>query len=72
MAPETYPLEPPLTCDGFGAPFMVKNACQCKRVGITGIRHTLVKQEWDDMYGVVYTPDAVTDESKIHGVAAAG
>ena len=31
-----------------------------------------MKQEWSEMYGEAYTPAAVTDEPKIHGVVEAG
>ena len=31
-----------------------------------------MKQEWTEMCGLAYTPDAVTDEPKIHGLVADG
>ena len=40
--------------------------------GIVGLRHNLLKKEWMDMCRAAYTPDAVTNELKIHGVAASG
>ena len=38
---------------------------------IIGLRHNLIKKDWDEMCGVAFTPDAVTDEPKIHDIAAA-
>ena len=31
-----------------------------------------MKKEWAEICGEAYTPSAVTDKHKIHGVAAAG
>ena len=38
---------------------------------VIGPRQTLMNQEWDEMCGAAYTPSAVTDDTKIHGVAVA-
>ena len=40
--------------------------------GVIVLRHTLIKNEWDEMCGEVYTLDALTDRKKIHGVAVDG
>ena len=40
--------------------------------GLIVLIYTLIKQEYAEMFGVVYTLAAVTDEPKTHGVAAAG
>ena len=35
-------------------------------------KHTYTHTHMAEICGVAYTPDAVTDELKVHGVAAAG
>ena len=40
--------------------------------GVVGIRNDLLSKEWEDMCGVAYTPAAMTNKPKIHGVGSPG
>ena len=40
--------------------------------GLVGVRNNLLNKEWVEMCEAAYTPAAVTNEPKIHGVAAVG
>ena len=40
--------------------------------GLVFLWNNILNKDWAEMCGVAYTPSAVTDEPKIHGIAEAG
>ena len=46
----------PSVCDGYGAPFSIKHALDCCFEGLVTRRHNEVRDAFDDLASLVWTP----------------